>query len=93
MENIKVQCNKCKKYFEVDNKSGIYKCQHCEAPKEVYVYHEALEVEDINVVIELSKDLTRVFKKHGLDYGVITTMDIAEKLYLKELCLIEDINL
>ena len=93
MENIKVQCNKCKKYFEVDNKSGVYKCPHCEAPREVFVCHEALEVEDINTIVEVSKDLTRIFKKHGFDYGTITTMEIAEKLYLKELCLVEDINL
>lgn len=91
--NLRVECPKCKKYFEVENTSGVYKCPHCEAEKEVYTYHEALECEDINVIVELQKDLIRIFKKHGLDYGKITTMDIAEKLYLKELCLIEDINL
>ena len=93
MENLRVPCHKCKKYFEVENKSGIYKCPHCDTEKEVYTYHEELDCEDINVIVELQKDLMKVFKKHGLDYGKVTTMDIAEKLYLKELCLVEDINL
>lgn len=40
--NATVECNRCKKFYEVENKSGVYKCPHCETEKEVFIYHEAL---------------------------------------------------
>lgn len=83
MNTITIKCDKCKKFFNIDNVKGVHICPNCECEVEHFVFDADMTPEQIVKTNNLASSLTNLFKKNDVKMSKNEIMDFAMALVLK----------